>query len=93
MLTRAKETSRQVRAFLEEVSAYNLLDPLDSYMKRCRANPPENGRAPAAVTYHAVSALGSGPDEDEQLTSPVMPVNCVDPLSAALSQIVTSAGS
>jgi hypothetical protein len=84
---RVRRSSAEVEAFLERHRAYNILGPARDYQARMKASPdPAAGR----VTYHAVSALGATPDEDEQLADRVRPLNCLDPLATVLLQIAGS---
>jgi hypothetical protein len=80
---RVKLTSRQVADFLEEHSAFDILDPARAYGKQARATAGTNGQ----VTFHAFSALGSAPDTKENLSLEVQPLNCIDPLAAVLAQV------
>lgn len=84
LVQRISRTSGQVETFLEEHGAFNILGPAREYKTRVRASG--NGRA-TGLTYHAVSALGTTPDQDDQLSSAVAPLNCVDPLAAILVQL------
>lgn len=84
---RVKRTSRQVADFLEEHSAFDILDPARQYGKQARAAAGTNGQ----VTFHAFSALGSAPDSRENLSLEVQPLNCIDPLAAVLAQVQLSA--
>lgn len=79
---RVRAASEQVEEFLERYRAHNILDPARRYEDRLRAAGGE-----AAVTFHAVSALGRPPAEIESGAARVRPVNCLDPLAAVLSQI------
>lgn len=83
-----RTSSRDVEAFLERYGAYNILGPAREYDKRLRGSTDVRA---GRVTYHAVSALGSAPDVDEQLTERVRPVNCLDPLATILTQITAKA--
>jgi hypothetical protein len=89
MASRIREYSREVAAFLEAYGAFSVLEPAREYAARASAGTGPGRRA--AVTYHAVSALGANPDEDEQITQKVQPINCLDPLAAILLQL-TSVG-
>jgi hypothetical protein len=79
---RIHRSSQEVEEFLERHGAHNILGPAREHNQRLRASG--NSR----VTYHAVSALGSAPDIDEQLTDKVRPINCLDPLAVILAQIM-----
>lgn len=79
---RVRAASEQVEGFLERYRAHNILDPARRYEDRLRAAGGE-----AAVTFHAVSALGNPPAEIESGAARVRPINCLDPLAAILSQI------
>ena len=84
---RIRTSSRQVEAFLERHGAHNILGPSREYRERLQRTADGGS---ASVTFHAVSALGSAPDMDDQLTEKVQPINCVDPLAAILAQIVAA---
>lgn len=75
-LSRINEYSRAVREFLDRYGAYQVLAPAKAYVGRS-----------GSLTFHAVSALGSPPDENDEMTARVRPINCVDPLGAVLAQI------
>lgn len=81
---RVKAASRQVAQFLERHEAHTILGPAREYERRLAEFPP---RSRKALTYHAVSALGSPPDRSAQLSTKVRPINCTDPLGAVLSQV------
>jgi len=84
---RIKSSSRQVAAFLEEQSAYDILDPVREYGKQAAAGGRGgNGQ----VTFHAFSALGAAPDSEDNLSHQVAPLNCIDPLAAVLAQVQMS---
>ena len=89
LLERIKTTSHQVAAFLEEVAAFSLLGPAREYEDRCSVarQTAAGSEMAGTVTYHAVSALGGAPDADEQITTQIKPLNCVDPIAALLAQI------
>ena len=89
LIRRIKDTSSEVAAFLEGSGAHTLLGPARLYEQQCQdARKTSNGRGlVGTVTYHAVSALGSAPNQQGALTADVAPLNCVDPLAAVLSQI------
>lgn len=81
---RVKRASQQVAGFLERHEAHTILGPAREYERRLA----ESASGPRmALTYHAVSALGSAPDRSAQLSTKVRPINCVDPLAAVLSQV------
>lgn len=85
---RIKQSSRQVAAFLEEQSAFDILDPASEYGRHSGSGARDgNGK----VTFHAFSALGSAPDSKENLLHEVRPLNCIDPLAAVLAQVQMSA--
>lgn len=81
---RVKTASRQVADFLERHGAHTILGPARDYERRL-AEAPSGSRK--ALTFHAVSALGSAPDQSEQLRTKVQPINCTDPLAAILMQV------
>jgi double-GTPase-like protein len=81
---RVKAASRGVAEFLERHEAYTILGPAREYERRL-AEASTGSRM--ALTYHAVSALGSAPDRSEQLSTKVRPINCTDPLAAILMQV------
>ena len=81
---RVKAASHQVAQFLQRHGAHTILGPAREYERLLAEHPPGSRKA---LTYHAVSALGSAPDSSEQLTSKVRPVNCIDPLAAVLAQV------
>lgn len=81
---RVKACSKEVASFLERYGAYSILGPAEEYQRWVKERPAEERKA---LTFHAVSALGSAPDSSAQLRQPVRPLNCVDPLAAVLSQV------
>lgn len=84
---RITTTSKQVEDFLDRHDAHNVITPARQHDERLRATSNGTRRR---VTYHAVSALGSNPDVNEQLTAKVAPVNCLDPLAAILMQAMAA---
>jgi hypothetical protein len=86
---RVRASSREVADFLEQRNAHNLLAPARSYQDRCKhaAATAKDPLSVGTLTYHAISALGSQPDGDGELTAKVLPLNCVDPLGVVLAQI------
>ena len=87
LFQRVRRSSRQVREFLEQCGAHNLLNAAQEYAARCASE--RNGHRPVGVTYHAVSAIGSQPDEDDlRLARKANPWNCTDPLAAVIGQIL-----
>lgn len=91
-VARINDFSRSVRSFLERYGAYNILGPAKAYVEHAAAKraemTPDKQNTVGNLTFHAVSALGSPPDENDELRTRVRPVNCVDPLGAVLAQIV-----
>lgn len=88
LLSRIHRTSDQVVGFLERYGAHNLLAPAREYERRgseARRRARDEA-AIGAVTYHAVSALGSTPDFTGDLSEQVRPINCIDPLASVLAQ-------
>lgn len=81
---RVKTASREVAQFLERHEAYTILGPAREYERRLAESPTGSRKA---LTFHAVSALGSAPDRSEQLSTKVRPINCTDPLATILMQI------
>jgi hypothetical protein len=88
---RISQTSLAVKEFLETYGAYNLLSTARTYQERCREArqnlSADKQHKIGGVTFHAVSALGSAPDENDEMPAKVRPLNCVDPLGAVLAQI------
>lgn len=87
LFERVTTTSHQVRDFLSDCGAHHLLAIAQEYASRCASE--RDGGPSVGVTYHAVSAIGSQPDEDDgALTSKANPLNCTDPLAAIIGQIL-----
>jgi len=76
---RVKDASKQVAQFLEELEAFDILDPAETY------GASRNGGG--QVTFHAFSALGMTPFEDADRPMNVQPLNCIDPLATVLAQV------
>jgi hypothetical protein len=85
---RTKSVSRDVASFLAEMGAHDLLSPAKAYSERCRHAERGSDTSDVMVTYHAVSALGAQPADDDTVARKVTPLNCADPLAAVLAQIV-----
>jgi hypothetical protein len=81
---RVKSTSKQVAQFLEDQEAFDILDPAENYGGQVDG---ASRKGEGQVTFHAFSALGSAPDQGENLQQQVQPLNCIDPLATVLAQI------
>jgi Double-GTPase 2 len=88
-IARVKATSGDVRAFLEERGAHDLVTSVRTYQDRCAAaaEHAENPSSIGTITCHAVSALGSQPTDAGEVAGKVRPLNCVDPLATVLAQV------
>lgn len=72
-----KKTSDEIRNMLVDMGEVSLVDKADAY---CAGDP-------GSVSYHAVSALGGGPDH--VAAAGVTPRRCADPFASVLLRLVS----